>query len=201
MRHWSLALLAHQAFGIVLGAEIGIVEAFRLVEHVLAEHARVQAGGRNRTGVVEAAGLERVGQLQGMPRAIDVGRDLARFVGRQVVDRGEVEEMRDLAAQVPERAPASRRRRGLPRSPVTATTRSLSAPSRSRKAANFFIDSLRTRHMDRALALEQLLQQEATDEPGSAGHEITHFPTPFQIQAAPIHRPAPIPSGAIGATA
>ena len=57
-------LLAHQPFGIVLGAQVGIVQAFGLVEHVLAEHARIQAGGRDRTGVVEAAGLDRRGQVQ-----------------------------------------------------------------------------------------------------------------------------------------
>ena len=47
-------LLPHQPFGIVLGAQVRIVQAFGLVEHVLAEHARVQARGGDRTGVVEA---------------------------------------------------------------------------------------------------------------------------------------------------
>ena len=85
--------LRTSAFGIVLGAEVRIVQALGLVEHVLAEHARVQAGGGDRTGVVEAAGLDRGGQFQRVPRAVDVG-DLLRFrVGGEVVDRGEVEEM------------------------------------------------------------------------------------------------------------
>ena len=77
----------------------GIVQALGLVEHVLAEHARVQAGGGDRTGVVEAAGLDRRGQLDRVAGAVDVGDLLRLGVGGQVVDRGEVEEMLDLAGQ------------------------------------------------------------------------------------------------------
>src|SRR3546814_3683064 len=52
-------LLAHQSFGVMLGAQVGIVQALGLVEHVLAEDARVQPGRGDRTGVVEATRLDR----------------------------------------------------------------------------------------------------------------------------------------------
>jgi hypothetical protein len=57
----------------VLGAQVGIVQALGLVEHVLAEHARVQAGGGDRTGMVEAPHLDRGGQVQRVAGAVDVG--------------------------------------------------------------------------------------------------------------------------------
>src|SRR3546814_5510530 len=56
------ALFAHQPLGIVLGPKIGVLQAFGLVEHVLAEHARIHAGSSDRAGVMEAAGLDRARQ-------------------------------------------------------------------------------------------------------------------------------------------
>jgi hypothetical protein len=40
-------ILAHQRLGVVLGLEIRMVEVLRLVEHVLAEDAGIQAGNGN----------------------------------------------------------------------------------------------------------------------------------------------------------
>ena len=71
----------------------------RLLEHVLAEDAVVQAGGRDRTDMVEAAGLQRPGQRQRMAGAVYIGFQLMRGVGTQVVDRGQVEKMVDPAGQ------------------------------------------------------------------------------------------------------
>ena len=51
-----LAVLAHDAFGIVLGPEVRMVEVLGLLEHVLAEDAVVEAGGGDRAHVMEAAG-------------------------------------------------------------------------------------------------------------------------------------------------
>ena len=73
-----LAFAAHDAFGIVLGLEVRMVELLRLLEHVLAEHAVVEAGGGDRAHVMEAARVDGVGELDRVARALDVG-DLLRF--------------------------------------------------------------------------------------------------------------------------
>ena len=38
------ALVAHDSFRFVLAGEIGMLQVFRLLEHVLAEHAVIEAG-------------------------------------------------------------------------------------------------------------------------------------------------------------
>ena len=70
-----------------------------LVEHVLAEEALELAGHRDRAGVVEAPHLDRVGELDHVARAIDVGAPQRILVGLHVVDRGEVEEVVDLLVE------------------------------------------------------------------------------------------------------
>ena len=77
-----------------------MVEVLGLVEHVLAEHALVHPGRCDRRHVLEDAGLDRVGERDRVFRTVDVRDDLAFGVGLQVVHRGEVEEVLDLASQV-----------------------------------------------------------------------------------------------------
>ena len=67
-----------------------------LVEHVLLEHAAVVAGDGDRAGVVEAADVVRVGELDHVARALDVRPLGGQLVGLDVVDGGEVEEVVDL---------------------------------------------------------------------------------------------------------
>ena len=62
---------------IVLGLEIRMVEILGLVEHVLAKDAVVEAGGGDRAHVVEAAGADRLRELDRVARAVDVGRAAA----------------------------------------------------------------------------------------------------------------------------
>ena len=76
-----------------------MIEVLGLVEHVLAEHALVHAGRGDRGDVLEHAGLDLVGERDRVLRAVDVGDDLAFCVRLQVVDRGQMEEMLDLAGQ------------------------------------------------------------------------------------------------------
>ena len=66
-------LLARDLLGLELRAVVGRRQLLALVEHVLAEHALVGAGDRDRRGVVQDAGLERVGQRDGVARAGHVG--------------------------------------------------------------------------------------------------------------------------------
>ena len=61
--HGSLRFLAHDLLALVLGHEVRVVEALGLVEHVLAEHAFVQARGGDRADVVQVAGVDRLGEL------------------------------------------------------------------------------------------------------------------------------------------
>ncbi len=93
-----LALAPDDALGLVLGRVVGVVvDVGRLVEHVLAPRPLVEAGGSDRADHVEAARLEALGELHRVARALDVGDPLRLGVGLQVVDRGEVEEVVDLA--------------------------------------------------------------------------------------------------------
>jgi hypothetical protein len=70
-----------------------------LVEHVLAEHAFVQAGRRDRGHVVQLARVDGTGELHRVARALDVGPHLAFFIGRQVIYRGQVVEVIDTALE------------------------------------------------------------------------------------------------------
>ena len=75
------------------------VEVFGLVEHVLAPLAAVEAGGGDRADLVEAAGLDRGREFDRVTGPLDVG-DLLRFgAGGHVVDRRQMEEVVDVAAQ------------------------------------------------------------------------------------------------------
>ena len=51
-----------------------MLEAARLLEHVLAEHAVIEAGRGDRTHVMEAAGLDALGEGERVGDAGDVGR-------------------------------------------------------------------------------------------------------------------------------
>ena len=62
-------LLARDLLGLELRAVVGRGQLLALVEHVLAEQALVAAGDGDRRGVVQDAGLERVGQRDRVARA------------------------------------------------------------------------------------------------------------------------------------
>ncbi len=98
-----LDALAHEPLGLVLGAVVGVREALPLVEHALLEDALVAPGDGDRAGVVEAADLERVGELDHVPGALGVRLLHGVLVGGHVVDRGEVEEVVDAARRSPRR--------------------------------------------------------------------------------------------------
>ena len=72
------AFVTHDGFGIMFGAEVGMIEFLGFLEHVFAEGAVVQACGGDGTGVMEAAGVDRFGQFNRVARAVDI-RDALRF--------------------------------------------------------------------------------------------------------------------------
>ena len=73
-----------------------MIELFGFLEHVLAKHAVVEAGGRDRAHVVKASCADGRCKLDGMARAIDVGGLLIVSRRLQIVDCREVEKMIDL---------------------------------------------------------------------------------------------------------
>jgi hypothetical protein len=173
----NLALVADQAFGIVLGAEIRIGQALGLVEHVFAEHARVQACRGDGTGVVEATGLDAGGELDGVACAFDVGNLLRFGVRRQVVDGRQMEEVLDLAGQ----GLGLRRRKPELGLGKVAGDGDHPAPVPAHLAGDgieLLFRPLAHQDMDAAFALQQLADQETAQEAGSACHEIAHCPCP-----------------------
>ena len=118
-------------------------------------------------------GLDRLGELDHVPGALDVGEPLALRVGRHVVDRREVEEMVDLSAQTldvlvgdpePRLAEVADDADDAVLRSAPAAAQLLEPPARP----------LAHEHVDGALALEKLLDQVPADEPGRAGDEIGH---------------------------
>ena len=95
-----LRLLAHDLLALVLGHEVRMLEALGLLEHVLAEHAFVEARGGDRADVMQVAGIDRLGELDDRAGAVDVGGDLRLGVGREVVDGGEVVDVVDVALEL-----------------------------------------------------------------------------------------------------
>ena len=70
--------------------------------------------------MVEASGAERVGELDRVARALDVGDPVALVVRGHVVDRREVEEVLDVAASSSATCSSDTPSRGCARSPTTA---------------------------------------------------------------------------------
>ena len=170
----AAAFLAHDPLRLVLGAEVRMrVEVLGLVEHVLGPGALVEAGGGDRADLVEAAGLDRAGEFDRVARPLDVGDLLSVGAGGHVVDRRQVEEVVDLAAQRhqillgdPEaglREVAGDRHDprpvGSPGGPQL-----LQAPPRTRP----------DERVDGALALQQTGDEVAADESGGSRDEVVH---------------------------
>ena len=168
------AFLAHDPLGLVLGAEVGMgVEVFGLVEHVLAPLALVEAGDGDRADLVEAARLDRPGEFDRVAGALDVGDLLRLGAGGHVVDRGEVEEVVDVAAQGQQVLLGDTEAgRG-----EVAGDRHDPRPVGAEGGAQLLEAAARTRPdqgVDRALALEQPLHEVAADESGGPGDEVVH---------------------------
>ena len=168
------ALLAHDPLGLVLGAEVRVgVEVFGLLEHVLGPGALVEAGGGDRADLVEAARLDRAGQFDRVSGSLDVGDLLGLGAGRHVVDRRQVEEVIDVAAQRQQvllgdaetglGEVAGDRHDPRPVGPPGGP-QLLQAPARAGP----------DQRVDRALALQEPRDEVAADEAGRAGDEVVH---------------------------
>jgi len=173
-----LALAADDAFRQVLGAEIRMIEVLGFLEHVFAEGAVVESGGCDRAHVMKASRLNAMREFDDVPRAVDVRPLLVLGAGGQIVDRGQVEQMRDLAfeafdifggdTQVGLRQVADDRDQPL----------FVDAPGFAQRR-ELLERALAHQQIDRFAALEQILDQKTADEPGSAGNEINHRVLPW----------------------
>ena len=181
------ALLADQPLGLVLGAEVGVgVEPFGLVEHVLAPDALVEAGGGDRADVVEAAGLERAGKLDRVAGALDVGDPLRLRVDGDVVDRGEVEEV-PISPRIVTQILLGDRQAGLGQ---IAGNRHHTCPVGPPAGPQLLQSAARAgphQRVDRALSLQQPLDQIASDETRRPGHEVAHRVPGYPEKAARSH--------------
>src|SRR4051794_17921616 len=121
---------------------------------------------------MEAADLQRVGEVYCMPGPLDVEDAVALVVGRHVVDGSEVEEVLNVAAQ-PLDVGVGQAERCL----VEVTYDRMDAPRASPsfdEGVQALSRRLSDKDVDVALALQQLLDQVAADEAGRAGHEVGH---------------------------
>jgi hypothetical protein len=124
--------------------------------------------------VVQVPGRQRVGKLDGVARAGDV-EALVGLVGRgHVVDRGEVEEVLDLAAQRddPLVVDPEARLREVADDGLDALWRT-PTPAVDQRAQAVLRPSA-DQHVDIAVALEQSFDEMTADEAGRARHEIRH---------------------------
>src|SRR6185312_1843064 len=198
-----LAFLAHDFFALMLGHEIRMVVVLGLVEHVFAEDALVQAGRRNGRHMVKMSGVNRLGELHGVARAFDVDGNLAGFVGTQVIDRGQVVEMIDLALEFFDRigrdaelfAGEVAKHRNHP---GRAGAPELAQPG------YFGLAPLSDQEINhRALALQQFFDKAFANEAGRAGDEILHGDLQFgcrilaESTRGPVqHKPVALPDPA-----
>ena len=169
----TLALVADDRLGVVLGLEVRVVEVLGLVEHVLAEHAVVESGGGDGTHVMEAADGQRLRALHRVPRAVDVGRLLLFGARLQVVDGGQVEEVLDLALELLQVGVGDAEillRQVADDGDDVLVGRAPFGPQR----VELLQRPLAHQNVDRLAALQQLADEKLPDEAGRAGDEIGH---------------------------
>ena len=188
----NLALTADDAFRIVLGAEIRMIQPLCLLEHVLSEQPLEHAGRGNRTEQVEVFGANRLGKAHRIARAFDIDPQLAFGIGRQIVNGGEVEEMRGLFCQLF----AVDRRYTEQVLRQIAEHRFHPAVVASPEFVQI-IQPLALRFTGQekdaaARAFKQLGDEAATDETGGPGDEILHVRLPIFMAYRPHSRGHPL---------
>src|SRR5947207_13860823 len=167
------AFAPHDRLGIVLRLEIRVVQVLRFLEHVLAKHAVVEARRSDRAHMMKTTGGNRLPELDGVAGSFDV-RLLLRLSGSlEIVDRGQMKKMVDLAgkffciafayAEILLRQVADDRDDLLLGS----------APVRT-ELGELFLRALANQHVDRFSALQQIGDEKAADESGGAGDEVGH---------------------------
>ena len=181
----NAALAAHDPLGIVLGPEIRMLESLGLGEHVLAKQPGIEASGSDRTEQVKVLGTNRLGELQRITRAVDIDADLAGGIGLEVVDRGEMEEVRRPLAQLAAlgRGNAEQRPGQVADDRHRATL--IATPKLVELGQLFRVGVANQEKDGAARALEELSDQAPADEPGCPGDEILHCVMPRFVLSRP----------------
>src|SRR5262249_33865804 len=166
-------VVAHDAFGVVLGPKVRIVEIGRLVEHVLAKGAGIAPRDGDRADMVEAAGADVPGGFDRVLRTGDIGLLQRRITGAQVVEAADVKEMSDLPAQLGQLLRRQPQMRGAEIADHRNDRTVAGAPS-----ATPFLEARQRllAHQDEDLAhrsLEELLDQVAADETRPSSDEVS----------------------------
>ena len=171
----GLDVAPDHGLGLVLGPVVVVGQLLVLVEHVLLEHALVGAGHGDRADVVEAAHVVRVGEVDDVPGALDVGLLRGVLVGLHVVDGRQVEQVVDLLGEVLgaqlvlEQIAGHRDDPPLFRAQVLGQRVDLPA----RPVAHEDVDG--------PVAPQQLLDEVSSDETGGAGDEVVHSEALFPL--------------------
>ena len=184
-----LRLGAGDLLGLELRPVVRVIELLALVEHVLTEQALVLAGGGDGGGVVKAAGVDRVGELDGVARALDVGDPVALLVGGHVVDRREVEEVVDRAVQLIDGGVVEAEARlgqvaGDRLDPCPTARAGGGDPLLRDQRLKLVARSLTYEHVDVSVALQQARDKVSPDEPGRARDEIGHVASLLRVVGA-----------------
>ncbi len=172
------ALGADQLFRAMLAGEIRMVEAARLLEHVLAEDALIEARRGNRADVMKAARADRGGKLQNVPRALHIGPHLQLRIGFEIVDGGKVENVIDLAGQL---LPVFRRHAKVRLADVSRNRDDVGlvgTPERS-QCRDALGRGVAHEHVNlRARTAEQFAHKPLADKPARTCHKIVHAALP-----------------------
>ena len=151
-----------------------MIEVLGLVEHVLAEHAFIEARRGDGAHVMHMTRVDRLRELDHAARALDVHGHLRFLVSAEVVNRREVVEVVDLALQaldhvrghaelLARQVAVDRNRTCLADAPVCQQVGELPGAL------------LAHQEVDRAAAAcQQLLDESLADEAGRAGDEVFH---------------------------
>ena len=177
MRNGRLQLAAHDALGVVLGLEVRMVEVFGLLEHVFAKRAVVEPRGGDRAHVMETSRLDRLGKPHRVLRSVDVGDLLLLGARLEVVDRGEVEQVVDLALELPE-VGRGHAETGLGEIALDADDLLVVRAPALAHRRELLLRALAHQHVDRLAAPQQVFDEVPADEAGCAGDEIGHLESP-----------------------
>ena len=170
-------LLAHDLLRLELRAVVRRGQALVDVEHRLVPEAVVVTGRGDGGHLVEAAGVEVGGELEGVAGAADVEALVLLVGGGHVVDRGQVEEVVDRALVLLDPGGVDPEGRLLevpgdqvhPPGMPPALDQALHAPGRA--------GSGQDEHLALAV-VQELLDEESPDEPGGASDEVGHGRSP-----------------------
>src|SRR5664279_1242172 len=123
---------------------------------------------------MEAADLQCLGELHRVSGAVDIGELLVLGAGVQVVDRGQMKHVLDLALELFS-VGIAHAQVGLAKVAEQGDDLLFVCVPRDAQRIELLMRFLAHENVDGLAALEQILDQKAADEPSAAGDEVSHF--------------------------